>query len=169
MIVCMLAVLLLIASCGESAEEAPEEVEEVNETVEEETEEEEEETDDEEEVEVEETEEDAALKSQGPPILTVQVVDAVTKQPIEKASVNLREVVACIALPGVKCREGIDLNEYTDTTGKAYFTDPIVKELLKKPFFTITVLAKGYSREMMEIYSGNIESMVIIEIMPEKE
>jgi hypothetical protein len=97
--------------------------------------------------------------------VTIIVVDAITKQPIEKASVELKQVVYCPEGEGYPCPEGLLLKKETNKEGKAVFYDTKLKELLEKTSFMITVSAENYSSSTKELPFSLTPKTITVELI----
>ncbi len=99
------------------------------------------------------------------PAVTIIVIDAITKQPIEKASVELREVVYHDCPEVVySCPKGLLLKKETNKEGKAVFYDNKLKEQLEKASFMITVSAENYS-SATKLSFGSKGRTIVIELI----
>jgi len=97
--------------------------------------------------------------------VTIIVVDAITKQPIEKASVELRQVVYCPEEVGYPCPEGLILKKETNKEGKAVFYDNKLEESLEKASFMISVSAENYGSAIKELPFSLTPKTITIELI----
>jgi hypothetical protein len=97
--------------------------------------------------------------------VTIIVVDASTKQPIEKASVELKQVVYCPEGEGYPCPEGLLLKKETNKEGKVVFYDNKLKELLEKASFMISVSAENYGSAIKELPFSLTSKTITIELI----
>lgn len=99
------------------------------------------------------------------PVLTAEVIDAITKQAIENASVNISESVACPDVVGITCPPRFSLEEKTDKYGKAKFYNDNLKEKITKNSFRITVSKQNYVQGYAIIPFNSVQSIFKIELI----
>lgn len=99
------------------------------------------------------------------PVLTIEVIDTITKQTIENASVYISQQVVCPAVVGVTCQPGFSQKEKTDKYGKAKFYNTNLKEMMVKNSFRATASQQNYVQASIEIPFNNIQTTYKIELI----
>lgn len=64
--------------------------------------------------------------------LTIITTDAKTEKPVEGAWVVLKEIIACPAMEGYPCPQGLRWQTRTNKQGQALFVDQNLKEYVTK-------------------------------------
>ncbi|MDQ3099730.1 MAG: hypothetical protein M3Q44_08360 [bacterium] len=91
--------------------------------------------------------------------LTVSVIDTVTKKPIEKAQVEVREDVVCLTAVGYPCPTGFVLKKETDTNGKVIFYQHDLRGS------ALYVSAQNYSSARQEFRNESPYENIIVELI----
>ncbi|GEM_PF-3484476 len=97
--------------------------------------------------------------------VTVIVVDALTRQPVEEATVELKQMIACPQEVGYPCAEGLIIKKKTDKEGRAVFCGNELEKLLEKYTFMIYVSAINYSPSTKELPFNSKDKTIKIELI----
>jgi len=100
------------------------------------------------------------------PILTITVIDAITKQPIHDASVTLKRAITCPP-DGRPCPDESFAKKKTNVTGQASFDHRFLQEIQTSSVYSLRVetTAEGYNDNEKTFPIGTIEKSFTIELI----
>ena len=95
------------------------------------------------------------------PLLTVSAIDAITRVPIQGVVVNISQPMACLSNLNGECSTGLKFQKTTDSSGKAFFYEMQMENLLENGSLRASVSAENYISQSTEIYRDKVSFELI--------